>query len=737
MMSVRRQGGDFEKSFSTSIDSKKARSMQEKAALRVAIYQSEQEEEQIKSVSTEKVLCERSENNEMMDTDALRKNRDEKDVVPPWLSSLPRFPSFVSNEEKKSPFRLFSNMPGEHDNLNWKKNRRLVKIVNEARVNVAMFRSSESPSTENTDGNSFDWFDDENGANSSVSAIISPIPRKPERLAPNTTAGVLETLQSRVDSTMEIDESTTRTIVMTEDEGLGEVKKNLIFEEEDTDDVVDKTVLISHTPKLSFKDSPVSFDYSEEVEEELQSNNNNNNNNKMNEDFQFTYESYEFTQTQNEEKCQDVSKSLIDEKCSDESSIVLLKPPQETTSGFSTAGGKRLHVEKSKLDSARQMISDATMTTQLRKEPSSGFSTAGGKRLHVEKSKLDSARQMISDATMKTPQATIDTMKTPLRNKHSSRLLTPQGGFVTPQGGYGLQTAGGKKIELSKEATERAARWLNDDVESSNYSKGGGLQTAGGKKIQLSADATKRASRWLSENSSSSLSVKKSYTTQRRSSSHRKKKFVAPRQVVTTKPKSRPTPMKNRQTPMKRKKMSSRHDIITTTTTRRRSLASLELSPIVLPRNNRDFIIKQITPDDADRICFSSSNNEMCFRRTETSITWKKLANSLPRDCTETWVRNHYRWIVWKLASYERTFRKELRGALNPSEILSQLQARHERESERVQLPITRRMLRRDVRSVCVDYESKHQIKLKHTKTGTFFLAHDFVCKCDTFGNEN
>ena len=148
--------------------------------------------------------------------------------------------------------------------------------------------------------------------------------------------------------------------------------------------------------------------------------------------------------------------------------------------------------------------------------------------------------------------------------------------------------------------------------------------------------------------------------------------------------------------------MSSHHDMTTsTTTTRRRSLASLELSPIVLPRNNRDFIIKQIKPDDADRICFSS-NNEICFRRTETSITWEKLANSLPRDCTEAWVRNHYRWIVWKLASYERTFRKELRGALNPSEILSQLQARHVRESERVQLPITRRMLRRDVRSVWI-----------------------------------
>ena len=162
MMSVTRQGGDFEKTFSTSIDSKKARSMQEKAALRVAIYQSKQEEEQVKSVSTEKVLCERSENNETMDTDESRKDRDEKDVVPPWLSSLPRFPNFESNEEKAPSFRLFSNVPGEHDNLNWKKNRRLVKIVNEARVNERRFDHPKA-STENTDGNSFDWFDDENG----------------------------------------------------------------------------------------------------------------------------------------------------------------------------------------------------------------------------------------------------------------------------------------------------------------------------------------------------------------------------------------------------------------------------------------------------------------------------------------------------------------------------------------------------------------------------------------------
>ena len=35
----------------------------------------------------------------------------------------------------------------------------------------------------------------------------------------------------------------------------------------------------------------------------------------------------------------------------------------------------------------------------------------------------------------------------------------------------------------------------------------------------------------------------------------------------------------------------------------------------------------------------------------------------------EDWIKNHYRWIVWKLASLERRFPKQFAGLLHPSTV--------------------------------------------------------------------
>ena len=117
------------------------------------------------------------------------------------------------------------------------------------------------------------------------------------------------------------------------------------------------------------------FDYSEEVEEEMQSNNNNNNN-KMNEDFQFTYESYEFYRLRTSRNVKMLAKSHWWEMFGWEFDCFAETTTRDNI--WILHGRKELVVEKSKLDSARQMISDATMTTQL-PSSSSGFSTAGGK----------------------------------------------------------------------------------------------------------------------------------------------------------------------------------------------------------------------------------------------------------------------------------------------------------------------------------------------------------------------
>ena len=46
------------------------------------------------------------------------------------------------------------------------------------------------------------------------------------------------------------------------------------------------------------------------------------------------------------------------------------------------------------------------------------------------------------------------------------------------------------------------------------------------------------------------------------------------------------------------------------------------------------------------------------------------------------WARNHYRWIVWKLASYERRFPIKFKGIFHPEQVLWQLRFRYDMEIE-------------------------------------------------------
>lgn len=48
-----------------------------------------------------------------------------------------------------------------------------------------------------------------------------------------------------------------------------------------------------------------------------------------------------------------------------------------------------------------------------------------------------------------------------------------------------------------------------------------------------------------------------------------------------------------------------------------------------------------------------------------------------PKLLAEEWVYNHYRWIVWKLASMERSFPQTMGGrCLTPERVLLQLKYR-------------------------------------------------------------
>ncbi|KAL0126270.1 hypothetical protein PUN28_004993 [Cardiocondyla obscurior] len=62
------------------------------------------------------------------------------------------------------------------------------------------------------------------------------------------------------------------------------------------------------------------------------------------------------------------------------------------------------------------------------------------------------------------------------------------------------------------------------------------------------------------------------------------------------------------------------------------------------------------------------------------------------------WLENHYRWIVWKLASMDRLKfgSAELPRALTPSNVMAQLKYRYDREIDRSQRPAIRRILEKD-----------------------------------------
>lgn len=42
----------------------------------------------------------------------------------------------------------------------------------------------------------------------------------------------------------------------------------------------------------------------------------------------------------------------------------------------------------------------------------------------------------------------------------------------------------------------------------------------------------------------------------------------------------------------------------------------------------------------------------------------------------DRWIKNHYKWIVWKLASYERSFPEQFKDCLNPENVIEQLKYR-------------------------------------------------------------
>ncbi|KAG0194791.1 Breast cancer 2, early onset [Apophysomyces sp. BC1034] len=79
-------------------------------------------------------------------------------------------------------------------------------------------------------------------------------------------------------------------------------------------------------------------------------------------------------------------------------------------------------------------------------------------------------------------------------------------------------------------------------------------------------------------------------------------------------------------------------------------------------------------------------------------------AGALPNLIPDTWVQNHYGWIVWKIACMIRSFPHQLQSRWNRTEILDQLLYRYEREINLGHRSVLKRIVEQD------DIPSKHMV---------------------------
>jgi hypothetical protein len=75
----------------------------------------------------------------------------------------------------------------------------------------------------------------------------------------------------------------------------------------------------------------------------------------------------------------------------------------------------------------------------------------------------------------------------------------------------------------------------------------------------------------------------------------------------------------------------------------------------------------------------NAQETSFLFTKDEFELMLKHLGASKP-ILTPEWIENHYRLVVWKLASYDRYFTKRKNRFLTPENVLSQLVHRYQRE---------------------------------------------------------
>ncbi|PPS06622.1 hypothetical protein GOBAR_AA14016 [Gossypium barbadense] len=105
---------------------------------------------------------------------------------------------------------------------------------------------------------------------------------------------------------------------------------------------------------------------------------------------------------------------------------------------------------------------------------------------------------------------------------------------------------------------------------------------------------------------------------------------------------------------------------------------------------------KQITPENAYEYLFKDETG-LCRIGAETFYDMLSHSGASVQHVSKEWVANHYKWIVWKLACYERCYPSKCAGKfLTVSNVLEELKYRYEREVNHGQRSAIKKILEGD-----------------------------------------
>ncbi|XP_072400013.1 uncharacterized protein [Diabrotica undecimpunctata] len=128
------------------------------------------------------------------------------------------------------------------------------------------------------------------------------------------------------------------------------------------------------------------------------------------------------------------------------------------------------------------------------------------------------------------------------------------------------------------------------------------------------------------------------------------------------------------------------------------------------PGGNCDSNFNCITPQNAADIHFKESSAVILTEDEATVVpninnligvaeienAFKAMPGTDPRLIPKGWIKNHYKWIIWKLSSYERMFPDQFKGSLTVEHVIQQLKYRYDREIDKVERSALRKILERD-----------------------------------------